>query len=752
MKKFDWLLAFVLGAVVVAMEFALAYPALHPSVWGEMAVAAGLQTADSPFPALWRAVASLVFTGFGTTAGLFILGVAGKVLLGVMVVLVYYVIVSTVLGFREGDDPPLFTRNLRWAASLGALGLGFSEPAWRAAQNFSPDLLFGFLVLLVVFSVMRALDRSAYKPMLTAMFVSGMLIVENPLGILLLFAVIAAYWRFGNMFNSDLTGTVAPDLTRSEIIQNKWRLLFAGLSGLGVALIVMIGFMVLTNADTAHGLGDNPARWALFIVLQWKATLFGGFTSVGFMMLALIVIAPGVTLLCNMYRSLSVENQVGFGVGALQIAAGGLALTQLMGYAPFWASNWGESPLVTSPAVLIASVIFCSVILGLSTMTWGLNRAVNNRRGFAYELIILMAIALCALGRGSVQLREALAELDEFADLVLDEAKGSKLLVSDGHFDEFLRLKIDQRKQDLPVVFYMANGIYRDAFAKTLTGVKDSLAVKEGVPSLLMTWVRENRCDDICLQMGFECWKRNLKPIPPAGGVSVRTWASEAERQAAVEKGKAFGEKLMRSHLASYKRDRVVLRYVEFALWRLARIASRRAEQAAVAKDDQLAAEETELSERLESVNASACRFRERLRSARSRLRIATPDETMHQALNRGDYALASIYAQRLVEENPKNASAWFAMAMNEAGLGELVRAEEYLSKYLQVRPNDPVVLNNRAMVRLSMGKYKMALADAEIAYKKLPQVPEIRNTLMRVKKAIEVVSTNGVPDKVPLP
>jgi len=59
-----------------------------------------------------------------------------------------------------------------------------------------------------------------------------------------------------------------------------------------------------------------------------------------------------------------------------------------------------------------------------------------------------------------------------------------------------------------------------------------------------------------------------------------------------------------------------------------------------------------------------------------------------------------------------------------------------YLERCLERRPNDPAVLNNLAQCRLRQGDPEGALPYAKRALEILPESPEVKRTMERIKAA----------------
>ena len=79
--------------------------------------------------------------------------------------------------------------------------------------------------------------------------------------------------------------------------------------------------------------------------------------------------------------------------------------------------------------------------------------------------------------------------------------------------------------------------------------------------------------------------------------------------------------------------------------------------------------------------------------------------------------------------------TAWIETAMSRY-LAD--RAQAFLERCLERRPNDPAVLNNLAQCRLRRGDPAGALPYAERALAALPDAPEVKRTLERVRAALE--------------
>lgn len=60
----DPLVTIGVGAAVYGLLALWSYPILHPSVWNEVAIAAGRHVPEHPFPGVYRALVQGLFHGF----------------------------------------------------------------------------------------------------------------------------------------------------------------------------------------------------------------------------------------------------------------------------------------------------------------------------------------------------------------------------------------------------------------------------------------------------------------------------------------------------------------------------------------------------------------------------------------------------------------------------------------------------------------------------------------------------------------
>jgi Flp pilus assembly protein TadD len=120
---------------------------------------------------------------------------------------------------------------------------------------------------------------------------------------------------------------------------------------------------------------------------------------------------------------------------------------------------------------------------------------------------------------------------------------------------------------------------------------------------------------------------------------------------------------------------------------------------------------------------------------------MASPREELEQAIARGDYAAAAQYAGPILKINPSDPYANFAVGMDHFGKRAWGRAAEHLQRCVKQKPDEPVFLNNLAIVLLYTGRYDEALKHAQKALKIQPDSEIVKDTISQIKKARDAVA-----------
>ena len=250
-----------------------------------------------------------------------------------------------------------------------------------------------------------------------------------------------------------------------------------------------------------------------------------------------------------------------------------------------------------------------------------------------------------------------------------------------------------------------------------------------GVPALLRILAGEKvgGMDEAAIQLGFEVWKRERKPLPTLSGMVAReTGLDAATAQAGIERSKALADRILALAPKTETADPSPALASAFSAvsWRISRFARIR-EDATLAND-------------LDESNTALKKMLSVIEQERQRTFLQmTPREGLQIALKRANFAEARRYAAAVLRANEDDAEANFAMGMSSLTGNRYADAERYLSRCLKVRPNEPAVLNNLSIICRKLRRYKEAEDYARRALKILPDSPEVKQTLAdALKKA----------------
>ena len=311
--------------------------------------------------------------------------------------------------------------------------------------------------------------------------------------------------------------------------------------------------------------------------------------------------------------------------------------------------------------------------------------------------------------------------IDDYVREVVEEAKGVRVIYTDGVFDDDIRREAKRRGVELEPVSMMASGKNNGALSL-------AMAVEKG--------------DDVALQVGFELWKRrNCKEPPPCSGVLARTdKMPEEDRQRGIDAARRLGERILelyRNDAVSFGWDKDLKKRFLAVQWRIARLAIMRAERADHAGQAELALKEKTLADELDNNNAALQHLRSELDLAESRtMRVITPRESLQMALARADFTMARRSAELILNDDPDDPNANFAVGMSYYTQKQWARAEEYLRRVLIKKPKEPAVWNNLAMICMYTERYDEALKHAQKALKIQPDSEEVQDTINQIKKA----------------
>jgi tetratricopeptide (TPR) repeat protein len=706
-----------------------------------------------------------------------ILRTAGHVSLGLFAVLATRLFEMLLpASLRRGEHVAAWWRvAVRFVLFQGVALLCCADPVWNAFRWFSPLTLQVLLAFLAAFALTAHFKTGRRAPLFASFALVGLLSADTPMGIVLLACAIVALVVRRHLRKAGIV--VKDEVTPFDEALIAWRitLAFAGGAFAGVAIEIH----AFASCDGLAAFGWSWGDYLLGIPLAYIKALLASCTRVGVVLFVAVAVVPVAVEFLLIRLATDDEKHLTYFHGTMFLVFGFVALSQLSGAKSFWFWNLGGG-CVRDGILKCAAMCLCAQTavwtLAVFTMELYLRnfRRIETLRfpdaaeaeGSAEALAsaqrlhrivrtCLLAepilVFACVLPFRAQRLERAM--LDVVADAAretADECRDVEWLFTDGGLDAAVELAAAVREDACHPLraLSMMGGAEdpREIYLRTrgVTNAEDRALLESGAPDALRTWVRTrpDKAKTYAVQIGFELWRRDGRPMPQCSGLVARPEGLSSEEAA---RGAAAARALARRVLAIYEWgdpgnsvDRSLRDGFLFVQWRLAVLARHRANAYDERGERDLAMEETLLADELDRKNGALDNIRATMAWASKRkLERMTAREGLSIGIRRADFALARPFALSVLDVSPDDPSANFAIGMDFFVQGQYMRAQAYLERCLKSRPNDPAVLNNIAQCRLRRGDPAGALPYAERAREILPDSPEIKRTFDRIKATL---------------
>ncbi len=349
--------------------------------------------------------------------------------------------------------------------------------------------------------------------------------------------------------------------------------------------------------------------------------------------------------------------------------------------------------------------------------------------------------------------------IDDYIKEVVKEAKGVRIIFTDGALDDAIRREAERQGMTLHTLSMMSGNTPREVELRKRAAVdrEDEDALTGAASDALRLWAlyKPERMKDVAIQLGFELWTKNPglkdKPMPVCSGVLARTHGiSDEDRQRGVMVAHQLADRILKLYdgdLVASVQDKELKKKFLFVQWRLARMCQMRANASDKAGRTDEAMADTELADKLDAKNEVFQRLRQQMDGVIMQKNTRfTWRESLDLSLRKADFRLARTYAQRVLEANPDDSAANFAMGMSYFVEEQYGRAEEYLRRSLAQRPDEPAALNNLAVVLLRQERYAEAETNALHALRVLPAASryssEVKKTVDAIRKKAKTATT----------
>lgn len=752
----DWLLAALLGAAAFILLHLWNCSELHPGVWGEACAAAGVRPPSEPIPGVWRCLVSPLYALLGAAA-------AGRVLvwLGHLSVFALALTAYPILYELLPSVMRLRVRRIAWGRLLGrgilALGTVFflcADPVWRALQTFSPTTFALVLTMGALALAVRFLGTGRLPFAYAAMLAFGVLAADSPAGFALAacFAAAACCRSFKEDDEMSLKLIVNALLNPVVRIVALRRMAVCFFAGLALAAMANVVWFVSADGLDAHAWRgvDLVVRYFNCYWLQASSAA----TRLGWAFAVAACLVPIVFALWALRRATDDDAFLSYRFGLTFLAAGLVAFLQVAGLPRFWFWMWVPDAGAVKSDYLLCLGGFVSAL----TVTWTLCVAAvevfvrNYRRIFVQQFpdaraeanapvaarlhprrraavwiaLVLALLAATVPFRWKKTDRRMMEVVNAYLDEVVDECgDGVRTLFTDGALDEGVELRSRARGRCLRTVSMTSGSSEFDRTVRRrgVTDEEDRTMLDSGASDALRTWVNDktNRLDGVAIQQGIELWKRAGRVLPRSSGVvAFPEGLDETTAAAGRTAGRALAERILdiyatgRPDASTDVTLREIFRRVQ---WRVARFCRFRADAFDRAKDTDSAVEESLLAYELDRQNALYQRLRRQTDwvSQQNGARL-TPREGLKISLARSDFALARTFAEQVLQSNPDDPLANFAIGMAYLLEEQYSRAELYLKRVVAKLPDDIAALNNLAVVQIRLERFDAAQATCDHA------------------------------------
>ncbi len=760
-----------LGALIATFSWLsknnLEFP---PELWQDLSVAAKLRPPIHKFPLLWHNLLSFFIETSSLASCVEALKVFGAISLGILAILTFRFFFTFITLNKKTADSIYLQITALVISFVSTIAFIFSEPVWLLGRVFSPEmfllLLTGATLLLLIHTLSANFN---YNCLLAMGISSGILAAETPIGFLmpLLFVFLLRFKNLGaNPFDN------RPLYANAIVITVALRrMVLCFLLSWVATLAINIAFYRSNNggAETQINLFVAIIKYLFFYLLSIRDALWPfGFVLCVFVIAPLVIILVRKGKLCNRNELLPIRYTVFITlVGILSF----IQSTSFKG-AHFW--RWidtaNQSQYLLSLAIGATSLIVLSTlhifaidvyfrdhikiledkypeaILArnrlLKRIIASYHTLIKNIRFFAF-FVPFVAITLVFIYKFDGTIREMSSIVNAIARQTAAECSGCNLIFTDGSYDIGVELAAKMEGRRLKALSMMSKNSPYEVLIR-LRGETNEVTrtlLEIGTAETLRTWVKEkNPCvSNIAIQVGMELWR--YTSMPKTAGLTLRPGGiSPKEAEDAAQKSRKLAERILdvckNEEAFRYGYDSLNRLFI-FGQWRLSRMCRMRSTEAGREQRTEISELETNLADKLDTANPEWRKIQEKMDwiGKQEGLRL-TPQEGLKLSLERADFKLARVYAWRILNDDPDNVKANFAMGMGFFIDKQYARAEKHLRKCLVKAPNEPAVLNNLAITLLRLGQYPEAETLAMKAQEILPHSSEIKTTLKHIRNA----------------
>ena len=735
----------VLASLAVGLHVAFFWPGLHPSLWEDCAVAAGLRYPSHSLSGLFLGCLSILYAALPPAVVETGLRAFGLLSAGVLAFLAYGVL-DDFLPQKLRPQVRAVPGGLfleRGILFLGAALFVFSGSVWQACQ--APGVaLFRILCTLLAFRLSAGILRKGrYFRLQGVALLLGLTVADGVFSLLLFLALVGVVVYRSHAKTPLVVNPIAnPLVIRSVLV----RMAF---------VFVVSATVALATNYALYTVGGGVAR-AQFLPGDVASVLLGdcghaigASASTGGWLILLDVVAMPLVVVGVLLRR---REQAPAWLS--RVALGVFLLTAAL----LWALLFDLFGLRLTSIVCGAFPLSMVALAGAVTVTWafgglvvGLGAAGNGRLAKCGRLsvkVLAAAMLLWAVpSRIGWTQREMMAVVDAYCREVVREADEDRLILTDGTFDAGVELAANREGRRLTAVS-MVSGEAPLEVKLRQRGVEDPedlKALESGAADALRYWmdVRTNRLAGVAAQLGFDRrHSHTAENRPRASGLLAHFGGSpgEAEREGVRRARKLGGDILGICESLDPKSvsDQPVVTMFRMVQWRIAEMCRSRVRLLGIGRDTPEKAVDRRLGTLLDAVNPELGAIKRRVGwQSEHHGAMLLPREGLEIALSRHDFKKAGEFAETVLQSDPGDPQANFALGMLYFFERSYARSLPYLTKALEREGSNPQLLSNLSVVCLRLNRLKEALEYAERALQLSPGDRNLMHNAERVRQRI---------------
>lgn len=757
------------AAALALLVFLFRYPILPPSTWEDLAAGAGLRPPTNVLGGFVRGLYAPIFTHFpGPSTALLVIQSLGWVFTAVITLTVYQILSLTHPFIQRLTDDSLGARMTHACLAGSCVLFVCNDVVWSCVQALGAASLHLTVILIAVWLTFKFSATGKRRFALTAMFLYTALVGETALG------YIGALW----------TVTLAMRIDRSDkesALKNPLaRMFFRRVLMLEFFAVAALALYAEYRLFTVQGgvFAEEESGLLLFITTYIGSlldTIHAAATWKHWVLAFLAVIAPFLVLLRFYKRDFAGDNFIPNYRIAVYIGIGIVSWTQACGIPELSFRYWMLNRTAMSPVVFALFTLLSVITLLWTVLLFVVRLNFDTARDMAAfhfddesktdigrRILRIMTLieryakpgvlclsaatlltALCLRYEGRT--RQMLTLIGDYLRETIRECKGLERLVTDGALDAALELTAFREGQTLYTLSMTAGLKPRDIELRRrgIDAPDDRESLRTGFPNTLRGWIGNSSpvLQTLGTQLALDMWRKvPRKDRPTVYGTVARLNKDLDEIFRTQSWGRDFAQRVIDVYEDGPHPKTIDRRIYEaflFVQFRTARFCQWRAEAAGIrewGEDSQL---EQSLADRLDKLNPSYQTAKQLLlRASDMRNVTLTPRENLRICLENADFNAAVPFAELVIQANPADPEANWALGMHHFQQRNFVHAEPYLTRCLKERPQDPAVLNNLAIVEREIRRLDAAEKHIREGLEILPESPHLHRTLDSILKA----------------